>query len=359
VIKGKKVYFIILAVFAFMGYMLLAAQPIPQEIILTNSWLRRLETEPEDEAASKAPLIPFVLGNRFGYADDNGNLILNRVREKTISLSTGYWAEYDPVPQHITIHDPRSGEDINLEDPWGYPFFLKSRIFVISKDQTTLGELNTGGTLLWKYDYEAPLTCIDATEDYVLTGTLDGMIDLLDSRGRALFPSYAPGASEIPVILGCRISSDGSKLALVSGIDKQRFLFLEWYGENEYRVTHHEFLAGEGFRREVRMAFIDNDSRVVFEQEEGLGIYDIRSRSSITLPLSDKLEALDEDGGEGLFFFVTGGKNGEKRLIALKLPDKEILNVPFKSETSFLARRGKKLFIGGGITLAAFMLDKK
>ncbi|MDR2210415.1 MAG: WD40 repeat domain-containing protein [Spirochaetaceae bacterium] len=358
-IKGKKVYLIILAAFAFIAYMLLAAQPIPQEIILTNNWLKRLDTTAAEETAPAGELIPFTLGNRFGYAAEDGTLILNRIREKTVSLSTGYWAEYDPVPEEIVIHDPRSGADISLEDPWGYPFFLKRRIFIISKDQTTLGELDKTGEILWKYDYEAPLTCIDATDQFVLTGTLDGMIDLLDSRGNALFPSHAPGASAIPVILGCRISSDGSKLAIVSGIDKQRFLFLEWYGENDYRVTHHEFLKGEGFRREVRMAFIDNDSRVVFEQEEGLGIYDVRSRSTATLALPGKLEALDEDGRDGLFFFVTGEKTGEKRLIALKLPDTEILNVPFKSETSFLTRQDKKLFIGGGLTLAAFMLDKK
>jgi hypothetical protein len=359
VAKGKKIYAIIIAVFAFLVYTVLAAQPVPRETILTNRWLKPLESAyPEDLPAGDG-LIPFTLGNRFGYADSGGRILLNQVREGTVSLSPEYWSEYPAAPGELVIHDPRSNAELTISRPWGYPFFLDGRIFIISKDQTSLGEIDFSGNTLWTYDYEAPLTCVDAAGGYVLTGTLDGMIDLLDKNGRPLFPSYVPGASRIPVILGCRISSDGSKFAVVSGIDKQRFLFFEWYGNNDYRVTYHDFLKGDGFRREVHMAFIDNDSRVVFEQEEGLGIYDVASRSTVTLPLTGNLEALDEDGGEGLFFFITSGERGEKRFVALKLPATELLNVPFKSETSFLTRRGKELFIGGGMTLVSFILDKR
>ncbi|MDR1144428.1 MAG: WD40 repeat domain-containing protein [Spirochaetaceae bacterium] len=357
--KGKKIYAIIIAVFAFLVYTVFAAQPVPRETILTSRWLKPLESAYPGDIPAGGGLIPFTLGNRFGYADSGGGILLNQVREGTVSLSPEYWAEYSAAPDELVIHDPRSNTELVISRPRGYPFFLDGRIFIISKDQTSLEEIDPSGNTLWTYDYEAPLTCIDAAGGYVFTGTLDGMIDLLDKNGLSVFPSYAPGASRIPVILGCRISSDGSKLAVISGIDKQRFLFLEWYGDNEYRVTYHEFLKGEGFRREVHMAFIDNDSRVVFEQEEGLGVYDIASRSTVTLPLPGNIEALDEDGGDGLFFFVTSGEGGEKRFVGLKLPDTELLNVPFKSETSFLTRRGKELFIGGGMTLASFILDKR
>jgi hypothetical protein len=106
---------------------------------------------------------------------------------------------------------------------------------------------------------------------------------------------------------------------------------------------------------------------VVFEQEAGLGIYDIKSRSTITLPLPGqlqgfpvRLEALDGEGADGLLFYVSSGTSrGEKRLVGLKLPGKELINLPFKSEVSFLTRRGDILFVGGGQTLASFTLDKR
>jgi len=361
VAKEKKVYFVILAVFAFIAYTLLAAQPVPPETILTNNWLKTLDNSyDEEETLRSGFLIPFRLGNRFGYVSNDGRLFLNKKQEHTVSLSPEFWAEYEEAPVSVTIHDPLSDNELSLENPGGYPLFIDGRIFLISKDQTSLKELSRTGEVLWQYDFEAPLTCIDAAGGFVLAGTLDGMIDLLDSGGNPVFPSYAPGASRIPVILSCRISSDGSKIAVISGIDKQRFLFLELYGNNDYRVTHHEFLEGEGFRREMQMAFIGNDTRVVFEQESGLGIYDVRSRSTITLPLHGQLEILDEEGGDGLFFYIHSGSNrGEKRFIALKLPDKELLNVPFKSEVSFLTRRGNELYIGGGMTLACFTLGKR
>ena len=364
----KKVYFIILAVFAFIAYTVLAAQPVPPETILTNNWFIRLSDDYDTEIHALSNfLIPFKLGKRFGYVENNGQLILNREQGQTVSLSPEFWAEFDPAPQVLVIHDPASGAEITLENPMAYPVFLDGRILLLSKDQTSLEEIDREGNVLWRYDYEAPLTCIDAAGGYTLTGTLDGMIDLLDGEGNSLFPSYAPGASRIPVILGCRISSDGTKIAIVSGIDKQRFLFLELYGNNDYRVTHHEFLAGEGFRREVQMAFIGNDTCVVFEQEAGIGIYDVKLRSTITLPLPGqiegfpvRLEALDDEGGDGLFFYISSGSTvKEKRLVALKLPHKELVNIPFKSEYSFLARREKVLFIGGGQTIASFTLGKR
>ena len=355
----KKVYGIILAFTAFIAYILLAAQPIPQETILSSNWLSSLEAEYDESKQARGQLIPFTLGGRFGYVDPEGNLSLNKEREQTVSLSAEYWAEYPPSPRELLIHNVRQDTEITLSGPQGYPLFLDGRIFLIAKDQCSLEELDRNGQVLWSYSFEAPLTCIDAAGSYVLTGTLDGMIDLLDGKGTPLFPSFAPGASRIPVILGCRISSDGSKLAVISGIDKQRFLFLERYGSNDYRVTYHEFLQGEGFRREMQMAFIENDTRVIFEQEAGLGVYDVRSRSSITLPLSGRLETLDEMGGSGLFFYISSGPGGEKRFVAFKPPNLELINIPFKSDSVFLCRREKELYLGGGMTLASFTLDKR
>jgi hypothetical protein len=219
--KEKKVYFIILAVFAFIAYTLLAAQPVPPETILTNNWLIALESgRNTEEFIPGGEPISFKLGNRFGYVDFAGHLIMNKEREHTVSVSPEFWAEFENSPGTLVIHDVKSGENINLEAPLSYPVFLDGRIFLISKDQTGMEEINRAGELLWRYDFEAPLTCIDAAGGYVLAGTLDGMINLLDRDGNPLFPSFAPGASKIPVILACRISSDGTKIAIISGIDK-------------------------------------------------------------------------------------------------------------------------------------------
>ncbi|MDR2177758.1 MAG: WD40 repeat domain-containing protein [Treponema sp.] len=362
--KEKKVFFFSAGVVVFLLYILVAAQPVPPETVLVNNWLKDLESdfnseEEENDRPGGSFVIPFTLGGRFGYADAGGGLILNKVRDKYISISEKYWSEYDPAPEEIVIQKTAGDGEIRINPAKGYPVFLDGRIFIISKDQCSLSELDEEGHTLWSYDFEAPLTSFDAAGGYVLAGTLDGMVELLNSDGKTVFPSYAP-AARITVILGCRISSDGSKLALVAGIDQQRFIFLERYGDSDYRVTYHEFLKGQAFRREVHMAFINNDSTVVFEQEDGLGIFDVKTRTRTTLPLEGTIQALDDTGEDGLLFLVTAAKTGNvrKRLIVLSLPGKVLVNVPFTSENTFLARRGKKLFIGGGMTLASFSLDR-
>jgi hypothetical protein len=355
----KKVYGTIFGLTAFIAYIVLAAEPIPTETILSSNWLKSLEAGDAETPLVTGTLIPFTLSGRFGYVDSWGNLTLNKKQEQTVSLSSAFWTEFSASPNELLIHESRLNRDITVENPQGYPVFLDGRLFLIGKDQCSLEELDKDGSVLWRYSFEAPLTCIDASGTYVLTGTVDGMIDLLDSSGVPLFPSFAPGASRIPVILGCRISSDGSKLAVISGIDKQRFLFLERYGASDYRVTFHEFLQGEGFRREVQMAFIENDMRVLFEQESGLGVYDVRSRSSLVLPLSGPLEALDETGGDGLFFYITSENNNIKRLFTYKYPSQCLISIPFKSESVFLFRQDNELVLGGGITLASFTIEKK
>jgi hypothetical protein len=359
VVKEKKVLFFSAGALVFLLYILVAAQPIPPETVLVNNWLKDLESDfnvEEDPGGSF--LVPFTLGGRFGYAGVGGELVLNKTREKYVSVSQKYWAEYDPSPEELVIQKMPEGGEIRIRPATGYPVFLDDRIFIISKDQCSLSELDEEGRILWNYGFEAPLTSFDAAGGYVLAGTLDGMVELLDGQGKTVFPSYAPSA-RITVILGCRISSDASKLALVAGIDQQRFIFLERYGGSDYRVTYHEFLKGQAFRREVHMAFINDDSTVVFEQEEGLGIFDVKTRTRTTLSLEGTIQAMDDTGEDGLFFLVTAGRSGfRKRLIVLDLPGRVLINVPFASENTFLARQGKKLFIGGGMTLASFSLDR-
>ncbi|MDR1388501.1 MAG: WD40 repeat domain-containing protein [Treponema sp.] len=355
--KERKIYFTVVAIVMFAAYVVFAAQPVPTETILTNNWVVSLEN-PEEQGAGGG-LVPFRLGERFGYVSENGGMVLNREQEGVVSLSPWYWAEYPSMPERIPVNNPRTLEELVLDEPGGYPRFLDGRIFLVSKNQSSLAELDKNGTVLWTYDFEAPLTCIDAAGGYVLTGSLDGTIDLLDRAGKKVFPSFAPGVSRIPVILGCRLSSDGSKIALVCGVDKQRFVFLEWYSDRDYRITFHNFLEGEGFRREVFISFIDDDQKVAFEQEAGLGVFDVKERTLQLYPTPGRIEAFDADGGDGLFFYISGAGPGKKLLTALKLPGGELMRVPFESGTSFFFRREKSIVLGGGMVLASFNLNKR
>jgi hypothetical protein len=307
-------------------------------------------------------LAPFKLGNHFGYTDAQGRFAINRLIKDAgggkagVSLSEHRWAEFDAAPRAISIRSPKGESLLTIENARGYPLFLDGKIFLIGEEQTSLSLVDEGGGLLWTYDFAAPLTCIDAAADLILTGSLDGIVELLDSSGKRVH-AFEPGGSRLAVILGCRISRDGSRLAVISGYDDQRFLLQERFG-SVYNTVYHEFLE-DGFRHAVHISFVENDSWIAFERQGGMGLYEIETRRSVKAPLKGAMAALDETGGDGLIFAVSSLGDRSKILSVVRLPGIIVLEAPFKSERIFFARRLSEIYLGGNTTLASFELGKK
>ena len=371
--KANKKIGLVAGVVLFAAYFFTAARPIPLETVLIPCWLSSTEsgipvyfdgTDHQDgeNDADRLPSrqrIPFSLDNRFGYISRDGLLSVNQIKKTNVSLSPERWAEYEAEPERIEINDS-DGETITvIQNPRGYPFFLDERTFLIGSEQNVISEMNESGDVVWTYEFASPLTCVDSAAGLVLTGSLDGVAAVLDSRGKQVF-SFEPGGSRYPVILGCALSRDGLWLAIVSGVDDQRFLILERFGNSlgDYKVVYHEFL-GDGFRRPVHITFVEHDRWVVFERGEGLGFYEISSRKSEKVELPGKISAIDHSGGQGMVFVVISRFEDTHELIGIKLPGRIIIESPFRSGEVFLGRMDSRLVIGGGQTLASFDLEKR
>jgi hypothetical protein len=363
----------------FILYFFTASRPIPLENVLSPRWLSSLESDQPVVISnvgqdSEGAAIPFTLGGRFGYVDSAGHFIINREKTGEIGLSADKWTEYEAEPAVIEIRNISGETAVIIEDPKGYPFMLDGRILILGSEQNKLSELGPDGNILWTYDFGAPLTCIDAAASLILTGSIDGIIEILDSSGKRIFV-FEPGGSRYTVVLGCALSRDGSRLGIISGIEEQRFLLLERYGNagGEYKVIHHEFLES-GYRRPAHIAFIDDDRRVVFERPGGIGCYNIKSRQGIRIPLDGTISAMDGSGDQGFFFIVCSYPGDRKELISIKFSQERVLPLSilwrdqpnlaiqralFKSSNAFLGRTGSTLVIGGGAALIFFDLEKK
>jgi hypothetical protein len=364
----------------FTVYFLIAARPIPREIILAPRWISSLESGSIDSGsqeggsyAQSGELLPFTLGARFGYVDSSGQFAINRIRAGDIYLSQNMWTEYDARPAGIEIKNISEETVINIENPGGYPVLLDNRVFILGSEQNALSEIGSDGSILWTYEFGAPLTCIDAAAGLVLTGSIDGAVEIIDSAGERIF-YFEPGGSRYAVIFGCALSRNGSRVGIICGVGSQRFLLLERYGNSggEYKVVYHEFLEGE-FRRPVRILFIDEDRRLVFECAGGISCYNIRSRRGIYIPLDGEITAIDDSGDQGYFFLVTSREQQGKELIGIKFPqdglvslsrpadtrDAVFMRALFKSGDVFLGRTGSMLVAGGGSTLISFDLEEK
>jgi len=384
--KGNKKWLYIIGLTAFVIYIFITPRSIPVETVLVPRWITSLESNYpvnfvdispyEDE-----PLLPFTLGNRFGYLEDNGEFAINQIRDGYVSISENFWVEYEALPSSIKVMDPYNEEIFVIEAPKGYPMFLDNRSFIVGSEQNFITALNPAGEELWTHDFPATLTCVDAAGGYLLAGTLDGAVVLLDIRGNMVFTPFEPGGSRLSVILGCAISQDASRLAIISGVEKQRFLLLErsvsersrtessktegnrtegskTEGYDTYKVVYHEFLS-DGFRRPVFIRFINDDTQIIFEREEGLGIYTIGSRTSTKVNLRGEITALDDSGENGFLFLITSQGQNEKRFITIRQPGIIVNESAFKSKNAFLARKGDRLYLGGDLLMASFELEKK
>jgi len=370
--KGNKKWLYTLGISAFVIYIFAAPRTIPVETVLKPRWITSLESNypvsfQDISPDEKETLLPFTLGNRFGYLSDDGKFAINQIRDGYISISEHSWAEYEALPSSIKVMDPNSEEIFTVENPKGYPLFLDNRNFIVGNEQNSITALSPTGEELWTHDFPALLTCIDAAGGYLLAGTLDGAVELLDFAGNMVFTPFEPGGSRFSVILGCAISQDASRLALVSGVEKQRFLLLERSktensrtasSTDTYKVAYHEFLS-DGFRRPVHVKFINNDAEIAFEREEGLGIYSIGSRTSAKVNLNGEIMVLDDSGEDGFLFLITSQGQNDKRLIAIRYPGLIVNDAPFKSRNAFLARRQNRIYLGGDLLMASFEMEKK
>jgi hypothetical protein len=179
--KGNKKWFYIIGLTAFVIYIFIAPRSIPVETVLAPRWVTSLESNypvnlqdtPMDE---NELLLPFTLGNRFGYLADNGKFAINQIRNGYVSMSENFWAEYEALPSSIKVMDPHSEEIFIIENPKGYPFFMDNRSFIVGSEQNSITALDQTGEELWTHDFPAPLTCVDAAGGYFLAGTLDGAV---------------------------------------------------------------------------------------------------------------------------------------------------------------------------------------
>ena len=380
--QKKRKVLIIIVFLLFVVYFFLAARPVRREIVLELKWISSLiggsyqnDSYQSNPSTVAGALLPFTLGSGFGYVDSLGRFAINRTKANDIYLSQTMWTEYDPEPVNIEIKNVFEETIVNIENTRGYPILLDNRIFIVGSEQNSLSEIGADGNVLWSYEFGAPLTCIDAAAGFLVTGSIDGVVEVFNSVGERIF-NFEPGGSRYSVILGCAISSNGSRIGIISGIDQQRFLLLEDSGTvgsaepSEYKVVYHEFLESN-FRRPVRITFIDEDRRIVFERSGGLGCYNIRTRHGFFIPLDGEIVAIDDSGDDGFFFVITSHFNQEKRLTGIRLPQERLffssvsardaifLSASFKTEDVFLGRTGSSLVTGGGSALISFGLEER
>ena len=344
----KRLFLFIGSAFATsLIYLIVAAKPISPEFTLKTLWTLNLDNAiPRTVQAEtiKEDPIPFVLGNRYGYISPDGAFLDTRSLQQNqlISITPKLVSVINPIPDTVTIESWASRTAILIKDATGYPFLVQDRIFLIGKDQDSIASITASGTVRWNYGVSSPITALDCNLDKILIGTLDGTVYLLSSEGELLY-TFQPGGSRLSIILGAALASDGDNIALISGIDKQRFILLSKSGQT-YKVVHHQFLNTD-YRRQVIIKFAQNNQYVLFEGKSNLSVFDGLKKRLYEIPIDKPIQAIETLENNNNVFVMAGTEN-QRQLIALSLPNKKMLSSSFVSPESFIYGRSDQLIVG-------------
>ncbi len=234
------------------------------------AWTIDLASIRPSPAPRGTALAPFQLADRFGYVTPVGTLAYLSSTGFRVTLSPRGFVTYPRVGTTWLLQDG-TGEVLLPFSGNGYPLLSGdgARLFLVRTDLTGLTELSARGEPAWTRDFPTLMTTASVSGDWTAVGLLDGTLALLDRGGAVAFQRQVPG-SRIPVVLGCAVTPDGSRLAAVAGIDPQYVIVFERRGTSWAVVSQAEL--GTDFRREVRIGFAPDGRWLVCEGRGGVAV---------------------------------------------------------------------------------------
>ena len=365
---GKRRVAAALVIVVLLAYFLVCAFPLQKEFVLVPAWAKSLSVASaaqtanasarqkvvSEAKASGEEVIPFRLGDRYGYFSPDGNILFSAVADYGVALAPDAYATYDRLSEGFTIKSPY-GAELARVAAIGYPFFAAGRRFVIGPDQMTVSELSESGAVKWSYQLASIATAFDASASLAVFGLIDGTIVGLDPTGKAVL-DFAPGGSRIAGVYGVAASPDGLLVAAVTGADKQRLVILEKRSA-AYRVAYHRYLSSD-YRRPVYIAFTGDGSRLAYESPSGIAVYDrgTKRETIISVPATTRLGQTMQ-GGQLMVFL--SGRGDTKRLVCTALPDRRVLDVPVKASLAFVEARDDSLFLGADDSLVRMDFEER
>jgi hypothetical protein len=306
------------ALFAIILYLALCPYPLGREAVVRPAWAVTIPG-PADPAASAAPAggrpARFQLGGVFGYVDGGGRFFHVETTRYQVALADTGFVNYTRLAADWVLQDP-VGTRVSSFSGAGYPLLAPDtgRAFVVKSDLSGLTGVDDSGEAAWSRDFPSLLTSVSVRGTLLLAGLLDGSLQVLGPDGAAVFAG-APAPGRIPVILGTALAGDGSRAAVISGIDPQSLTVYARRGTGF--VEESRQLLASDFRREVRIELAPGGRLAAFEGPSGAALYDPRARRLAALPLSGILQGIAFPGQGRFAAFVGGPPAGRERLVVV------------------------------------------
>ncbi len=334
--KSSPVPFI--AAFCFI-YIILSARPLSTELHLKPEWTESIQNV--KPVIAKEELIPFRLSQNIGYFTKDGRIVSCISFPFKATISDSRFAYYGADSQYTEFRTPDAKIAGRMDTP-GFPFFEEDRMYMFFPGGTSFGMYAEDGSQLWKYESYAPVTAFSSSTGGTVAGFADGTLVSFDNSGNQT-QRFSPGGSTYEVILGAGISQDGSRIACVSGQDKQRFVVAE-KNSGHSRVIFHEYIENsQNFQVLVKFS---SDSKTVWYDAKGfLGIANLDTLKSSRIPIDGRIIQIEESAVENIIFVLS--RNADTYTVtAIEPSDHKLSSFSFTGSSAFIQVRGNMLFVG-------------
>ena len=348
--KGNKLIFAII-LFSIL-YIIFAIKMLKTELHLTPEWTVDINSTAEDVSGEKT--FAFRLGQDIGYFTADGKIVSHIPYPVKATISDIRYSTFGFDSQSADYFSPRGTLEGTINEK-GFPFFQEDRIFVFLPGGTSFTAIDSTGKRKYTYDYYAPITAFDSCQSACVAGYADGMlVSLLDDG--TVSQKFAPGGSEIEVILGTAISPDGSMIACVCGQNQQRFLISKKSeGSINGKITYHEYLP-DSFNTQTLVQFNRQGDMVFFNYNGGLGIVDLMENESAHVPIKGQIIQIQESPD---LLFILSRDSEKYTLTGIELMDHPILQFSFKADCAFIRTEDDALFIGRDNKISRLTISRK
>lgn len=351
--ETKKRVLIIISSFIFiLLYIIFAFKLSGDELQLIPKWTISV-TKPSQNSSFDSKKFAFKLGQILGYFTEEGDVTLSESFPYMATISDEYWTVFSSSAENLPIFN-NNREKIGTIETAGFPFFTDYGNFIFLPGGMSFGYLDDDGKRLWTYEDITPITSFYPYEKGIIVGFAEGKILNFDYKGNIIFSSV-PGGSKYSVILGVASSEDGLLSACVSGIDSQRFVLMKTAG-GQTKTVFHEYLDGN-LREQTYVKFSKNNSKVFYNEKNGLGVVDIGNLKSYHIPLLGKILSIEEMEEYNLFFVLTK-LEGEYRVYILENLCNLIGSYVFKGNNGFILSDKNNLYTGVDSTITKIEVQR-
>ncbi len=333
-------------------YIVLALRPLGTELHLTPEWTEDI-SHVQDFSEGDV-LIPYKLGQNIGYFTPDGKVVSQIPYPVKAAVSASYYSVFGTDNVSAPFYS-NTGELLGTIDEPGFPFFEKDRIFVMLPGGTSFIQCDSSGKREWLYENYSPINTFSSSEGGCVAGYSDGSIVSFNREGKVT-QRFMPGGSSIPGIIGAGISSDGTKVACVSGRNKQRFVVAQKNGEHS-KIIFHENLPAD-FTRQVLVKFSYDDNIVYYNYKGGIGIANLSTLKSSHIPLSGVITQIEESPSDHLVYILSRDDD-VYTVTVIELFDHKIAQFSFAGTCACLQVYEDAVFVGRNNKISRFSVSRK